>query len=146
MSSIATLVPEPTDAELAASGWRGLDAARDANIPVRLSLGGADGEVEVPGLVLSALARVLDSFAHGEGVTLVPSHAELTTQQAADALNVSRPFLIGLLDAGQIAYRTVGTHRRVMAASLVRYLREDEACRTMAADELAADAHALGLS
>ncbi len=146
MSSIATLVPEPTDAELAASALRGLDAARDANIPVRLSLGGADGEVEVPGLVLSALARVLDSFAHGEGVTLVPSHAELTTQQAADALNVSRPFLIGLLDAGQITYRTVGTHRRVMAASLVRYLREDEARRTMAANELAADAHALGLS
>lgn len=146
MSSIATLVPEPTDAELAASALRGLDAARDANIPVRLSLGGADGEVEVPGLVLSALARVLDSFAHGEGVTLVPSHAELTTQQAADALNVSRPFLIGLLDAGQITYRTVGTHRRVMAASLVRYLREDEARRTMAADELAPDAHALGLS
>ncbi len=146
MSSIAILVPEPTDAELAASALRGLDAARDANIPVRLSLGGADGEVEVPGLVLSALVHVLDSFAHGEGVTLVPSHAELTTQQAADALNVSRPFLIGLLDAGQIAYRTVGTHRRVQAASLVRYMREDDARRTVAADELAADAHALGLS
>ncbi|MFT4029602.1 MAG: helix-turn-helix domain-containing protein [Protaetiibacter sp.] len=146
MSDIATLVPEPTDAELAASALRSLDAARDANIPVRLSLGGSDGELEVPSSVLAALARVLDSFAHGEGVTLVPAHAELTTQQAADALNVSRPFLIGLLDAGQISYRTVGTHRRVQAASLVRYLREDDARRTTAADELAAEAHALGLS
>ena len=146
MSDIATLVPEPTDAELAASALRSLDAARDANIPVRLSLGGSDRELEVPGSVLVALARVLDSFAHGEGVTLVPAHAELTTQQAADALNVSRPFLIGLLDAGQIAYRTVGTHRRVKAASLVRYLREDDARRVVVADELAAEAHALGLS
>ncbi|WP_341730108.1 helix-turn-helix domain-containing protein [Brooklawnia sp.] len=146
MSDIATLVPEPTDAELAASALRSLDAARDANIPVRLSLGGSDGELEVPGSVLVALARVLDSFAHGEGVTLVPAHAELTTQQAADVLNVSRPFLIGLLDAGEISYRTVGTHRRVKAASLVRYLREDDARRTAAADELAAEAHALGLS
>ena len=113
---------------------------------MRLSLGEPGGEVEVPRSVLAALARVLDSFAHGEGVTLVPAHAELTTQQAADALNVSRPFLIGLLDAGQIAYRTVGTHRRVKAASLVRYLREDDARRVVVADELAAEAHALGLS
>ncbi|HOA27645.1 MAG TPA: helix-turn-helix domain-containing protein [Arachnia sp.] len=146
MSDIATLVPGPTDAELAASALRGLDAALDADTPVRLSLGEPGGEVEVPRSVLAALARVLDSFAHGEGVTLVPAHAELTTQQAADALNVSRPFLIGLLDAGQIAYRTVGTHRRVKAASLVRYLREDDARRVVVADELAAEAHALGLS
>ena len=146
MSDIATLGPGPTDAELAASALRGLDAALDADTPVRLSLGEPGGEVEVPRSVLAALARVLDSFAHGEGVTLVPAHAELTTQQAADALNVSRPFLIGLLDAGQIAYRTVGTHRRVKAASLVRYLREDDARRVVVADELAAEAHALGLS
>ena len=130
----------------AVAALRGLDAALDADTPVRLSLGEPGGEVEVPRSVLAALARVLDSFAHGEGVTLVPAHAELTTQQAADALNVSRPFLIGLLDAGQIAYRTVGTHRRVKAASLVRYLREDDARRVVVADELAAEAHALGLS
>ena len=143
---IATLVPEPTDAEQAASVLRGLGAARNANTPVRLSVGGPDGEIEVPGSVLAALTRVLDSFAQGESVTLVPAHAELTTQQAADVLNVSRPFLIGLLDAGQISYRTVGTHRRVKAASLVHYLREDDAHRTAAADELAAEAHTLGLS
>lgn len=62
-----------------------------------------------------ALARVLDSFAHGEGVTVVPTQAELTTQQAADALHVLRLFLIGVLDAGQIEYRTVGTHRRAQS-------------------------------
>jgi excisionase family DNA binding protein len=146
MSNIATLVPEPTDAELAASVLRGLDAALDADTPVRLNLGERGGDVEVPRSVLAALARVLDSFAHGEGVTLVPAHAELTTQQAADAMGVSRPYLIGLLDAGQIAYRTVGTHRRVQAASLIQYLREDDARRTAAANELAAEAHALGLS
>jgi excisionase family DNA binding protein len=146
MSDMATLVPEPADVEQATLALRSLAAARDANIPVRLSLGGPDAEVEVPRSALTALARVLDSFAHGESVTLVPAHAELTTQQAADALNVSRPFLIGLLDAGQISYRMVGTHRRVNAASLVRYLQQDDVRRTTAADELAAEAHALGLS
>ncbi|MDO5628575.1 MAG: helix-turn-helix domain-containing protein [Mobilicoccus sp.] len=139
-------MPEPSEAEQVASALRGLDAALKADAVVRLSVGGADGEVEVPSSVVIALARVLESFAHGEGVALVPVQSELTTQQAADALNVSRPFLIGLLDDGQIAYRTVGTHRRVQAASLVRYLREDDARRTAVADELAAEAHALGLS
>lgn len=58
----------------------------------------------------------------------------------------SRPHgCIGLLNAGEISYRTVGTHCRVQAASLVRYLRKDDARRTAAADELAAEAHALGL-
>lgn len=144
MSDIATLVPEPADAESAASALRGLDAALGAGGPVRL--GGKGGEVEVPRSALAALAQVLDSFAHGEGVTVVPVQTELTTQQAADVLNVSRPFLIGLLDAGQIEYRSVGTHRRVRAASLIRYLREDDARRKAAADVLAAEAHALGLA
>jgi excisionase family DNA binding protein len=125
MGDIATLVPEPADTELAASALRGLDAALGMEGPVRLRLGGQSGEVEVPRSALAALAQVLGSFAHGEGVTVVPAQAELTTQQAADALHVSRPFLIGLLDAGQIEYRTVGTHRRVKAASLIRYLREE---------------------
>jgi excisionase family DNA binding protein len=146
MSDIATLVPEPADTELAASALRGLDAALGTEDPVRLRLGGQSGEVEVPRSALAALAQVLDSFAHGEGVTVVPAQAELTTQQAADALHVSRPFLIGLLDAGQIEYRTVGTHRRVKAASLIRYLREDDARRQAAADALSAEARELGFA
>lgn len=144
MSDVTTLVPEPADTELAASALRGLDALIGADGPVRLRLAGQGGDVVVPRSALAALAQVLDSFAHGEGVTVVPAHAELTTQQAADALNVSRPFLIGLLDSRQIEYRTVGTHRRVKAASLIRYMREDDARRQEAADALASEAHTLG--
>lgn len=144
MNDIATLVPEPADTELAASALRGLDAALGTEGPVRLRLSGQSGGVEVPRSALAALAQVLESFAHGEGVTVLPSQAELTTQQAADTLNVSRPFLIGLLDAGQIDYRMVGTHRRVKAASLVHYLREDDARRQAAADALSAEARELG--
>ncbi|MDR1635477.1 MAG: helix-turn-helix domain-containing protein [Bifidobacteriaceae bacterium] len=146
MRDIATLVPGPADTELAVSALRELDAVLGAEGPVRLRLGGQAGEVEVPRSALAALARVLASFAHGEGVTVLPSQAELTTQQAADALRVSRPFLIGLLDAGQIEYRLVGTHRRVKAASLIRYMRDDDARRQAAADELAAETRELGFA
>jgi excisionase family DNA binding protein len=84
-------------------------------------------------------------MAAGRGVSVVPSHAKLTTQQAADMLNVSRPFLIGLLDAGEIDYRKVGKHRRVRAASLLCYMRQDGGRRREAADELSALRQEMGL-
>lgn len=71
---------------------------------------------------------------------------ELTTQQAADALNVSRPFLISLLDEGKIACRTVGTHRRVGESSLAEYMRADDGERLAVVDELSAETYDLNLT
>ncbi|MEU4386301.1 helix-turn-helix domain-containing protein [Promicromonospora sp. NPDC023805] len=138
-------VPDPSDAELAQSALRDLTAALGKEGPVHLRFAeGAD--VVVPRSALTALTQILSTFAEGEGVTVLPAQAELTTQQAADAMRVSRPYLIGLLESGKIAYRTVGTHRRVPAASLVAYMREDEAKRRAIADELAAETHDLGFA
>jgi excisionase family DNA binding protein len=106
---------------------------------VRLVVEDEHGEsLTVPRPAVELLARVLAHMAAGQGVSVVPSHAELTTQQAADMMNVSRPYLIGLLERGEIEYRKVGAHRRIKAESLLNYMREDDRKRRTAADELTA--------
>lgn len=106
---------------------------------VRLVVDDEHGEsLTVPRPAVELLARVLAHMAAGQGVSIVPSRAELTTQQAADMLNVSRPYLIGLLERAEIDYRKVGTHRRILAESLMAYMREDDRRRSEAADELSA--------
>lgn len=109
----------------------------------------ADGDrptrVEVPVEALDLLLEVLTHLSNGHGVTIMPVKAELTTQQAAEMLNVSRPFVIKLLDEGHLPFRKVGTHRRVRLDDLLAYKRIDDARRREAADALAAEAQALGL-
>ncbi|MEU4540957.1 helix-turn-helix domain-containing protein [Streptosporangium sp. NPDC023825] len=94
---------------------------------------------------MSLLACILTQAAEGRGVSVIPSHAELTTQQAADILNVSRPYLIGLLESGAIPYRMVGKHHRITAEDLMEYKRRDDLKRRTAADDLAALGQELGL-
>lgn len=99
----------------------------------------------LPRAAVELLGRVLAHMAAGERVSVVPTHAELTTQQAADLLNVSRPFLIGLLQAAEIEYRLVGKHRRIKAESLLAYLRHDDQRRRAAAAELTSLSRELGI-
>ncbi|SDT73421.1 excisionase family DNA-binding protein [Actinoplanes derwentensis] len=113
---------------------------------VRVVDDGEGDELIVPRGAVELLARVLAHMANGHSVSVVPEHAELTTQQAADLLNVSRPYLIGLLESGEIEFRKVGTHRRVLAGSLMDYKHRDDLRRRGAADELAQLAQDLDLS
>lgn len=114
------------------------------SIPVTGELG-AEETVVLPRDAVSLLAFVLTQAAEGKGVSVIPSHAELTTQQAANLLNVSRPYLIKLLEAGEISYRMVGKHRRITADAVMEYKRRDDRQRRGAADELSALGQELGI-
>ncbi|MDQ1307967.1 MAG: hypothetical protein QG671_3801 [Actinomycetota bacterium] len=139
--------PDEEEAEAAARALERVQAylVRHPDGEGRLDLDDAEGAVTMPRVAFELLARVLAHLASGQSVSIVPVDVELTTQQAADLLNVSRPYLIGLLEAGEIQYRKVGTKRRVLAGSLVEYKRRDDLHRREVADELSVLTQEMGL-
>lgn len=104
-----------------------------------------DDALVMPREAAVLLAQILGYLANGEGVNVMPDSAELTTQQAAEFLNVSRPYLIKLLETEQIPFRRVGTHRRIRFRDLRLYRSRDDMERRQAADELTQLSQDLGL-
>jgi excisionase family DNA binding protein len=140
-------LPTETDATLARETSRLLAPRMRSKTPLRLRVGDAPKEetMQLPASAVKMLVRILEEMARGNAVTLIPVHAELTTQEAADMLNISRPSLIQLLDEGKIEYRKVGTHRRVRFEALMQYKRHSDAERRAALTELAAYDQELGI-
>jgi excisionase family DNA binding protein len=154
MSTSMTRFPEsraPTeaDARLAQEAGRKLAKLLESPRPdPRLRIEGDDCQIDgtlIPNPALQLLAYILAEMGKGNTVTVVPINAELTTQQAADLLKVSRPYLIGLLEEGKIPFRLVGQHRRVRLDDLMAYKRKDDEARRRVADALTADAQDLGM-
>ncbi|MCY3574563.1 MAG: helix-turn-helix domain-containing protein [Chloroflexi bacterium] len=107
-----------------------------------------DQEEEVivlPAAIVTLLLGMLRMQANGLSVALTPLHSELTTSQAADIINVSRPYLIKLLEAGEIPYFKVGSHRRIRREDVMTYKQNQRRERTAILDELTAEAQRLGL-
>ncbi|MEU4801632.1 helix-turn-helix domain-containing protein [Actinosynnema sp. NPDC023587] len=102
---------------------------------------GPDGtEIKLPGEVFAALREVVEALSNGLAITIAPHTTQLTTQQAADILNVSRPTLVKLLEGGEIPFEMRGRHRRVRLAELVDYQERARVRRRSALDELAREA------
>jgi excisionase family DNA binding protein len=135
----------PEESELARTSSRLLAACIGHGKTARLRVIDGDGEIEVPVAALRMLVDILANMAAGNAMSLVPIHAELTTQQTADFLNVSRPHVVGLLERGELPFHKVGTHRRVLFKDLLAYREKSLARSREALAELAAQAQELGL-
>lgn len=141
-----TSLPNTEDASLARVSAQELSALL-AEMPhaerARVRLDGHD--LILPRQALALLRDVLSEMAQGNAVTVVPTHAELTTQEAANILNVSRPYLIKLLEEGKIPHHKVNKHRRIRFDDLMAYKRQQDAQSAAALDELARQAQELDM-
>jgi excisionase family DNA binding protein len=146
-----TSTPSQDQQALALSSSHALTAALESAQPQQYILTIQKGdqeetaEVELPEKAVALLAEILDLMARGNAATLIPVHAEMTTQEAADFLHVSRPFLVGILETGQIPFRKVGTRRRVRFQDVLTYKQSIDAQREQALDALTAQAQELGM-
>ncbi len=137
----------PTEREitLSAESSRLLAACIGKGDTAQLRLIDGNTDVTVPVFAIHMLVDILNQIAQGNSVSLVPVHAELTTQQAADLLSVSRPYLVKLLESGKIKFHKTGRHRRIRFVDLMEYMQRMDEKSHKAADELAAQAQELGM-
>jgi excisionase family DNA binding protein len=149
MSRETAKAPSSAVAMEARKALRALSQATKKKVAsVRFELKGEGRDavtVSMPQEALDLLVEVLGQMANGNAVTIVPIREELTTHEAAEFLNVSRPYLIGLLEAGKIPYRMVGTHRRVRFIDLQAFKKQDDARRDQTLAELTRQAEDLDL-
>lgn len=133
------ILPTKEDTALAREASRAIARYKPAELRVKV-----DGtELVLPRAATKLIHHLLTEMALGNAVTLIPIHAELTTQEAADFLNVSRPHLIRQLEQGKIPFHMVGTHRRIRFEDLERFKIESERKRLEVMDELAAESQKL---
>ena len=108
-------------------------------------MGSYGEEIELPGSVFQVLQQIVHHMKHGRAIFIVPDNEELTTQEAADILNVSRPFLVKLLEENKIPFVKVGSHRRIRGSDLMIYKKRRDAERLRALNEIAQMSQDLGM-
>ena len=138
--------PSEHDLRLARQSSSELSRLKERDgLKVTVSAGSDETEVAIPEIAFRMLEVILDELAQGHAVALSPVDQEVSTQKAADLLNVSRPYLIKLLESGKIPFRKVGTHRRVRLADLLEYKARMDAEAERAYAELVQQAQELGM-
>jgi excisionase family DNA binding protein len=94
-------------------------------------------ETAIPPAIRDLFLAILNNLQSGNAISIVPEHRDLTTQRAANMLGVSRPFLVGLVEAGSVPFHMVGRHRRIYLRDLLDYKRRRDAARHEAIDQIA---------
>ncbi len=146
MKAIETIIPSKKDAFLAAQSSQILAAHLEFTQNTRIQIfieGQTQESVTVPAKALRLLIDVLAQMAEGNAISVVPVSTELTTQEAADLLNVSRPYMVSLLERGEIPHRKVGSHRRILAKDIMAYKTTVDEARLKTLAELSKQAQKL---
>jgi excisionase family DNA binding protein len=120
-------------------------AEAKTDIKLRVAEKGADIVVPLPARAVEAIVDFLMAMVERKPFSVIPHEAELTTKQAADFLNVSRPYLVGLIDRGEIPHRMVGNHRRVLVADIIAFKKTSDEKRKAAIARMIAESQKLGL-
>ena len=138
----------PQQVEMARTAQRCIMKALDHSRAAAIMLTTADGAhstVELPPGALKLIGQLLGAMSEGRPITLMPSKQEFSTVEAANFLNVSRPFVIKEIEEGRLPHRKVGTHRRVAFEDLLAYAREMRKRQEYALERMADNARELGL-
>jgi excisionase family DNA binding protein len=133
------------EARLARETSRQLSRALSNRKSVTLRLGGIKEEIKLPKAAGSLLVEILNELGKGKAVKVLAMDAEISTQQAADLLHVSRPFLINLLERKEIPFHRIGSHRRLRLSDVLAYKKRTDEQRMAALDELTQLSQDLGL-
>jgi excisionase family DNA binding protein len=135
------LPPTAQEADLARTSGQRLARYRNSNKPLSIRVMEEQEQLlDLPAGAVALLMDILEAMAAGRGVAIIPQNAELTTVQAAEILNVSRPFLIKLLTDKVIPHRKVGKHRRILMEDVMAYKNRIDREREEVLNQLAADA------
>lgn len=117
--------PSRLEQQMASNSLDNIARAFEKKGPVRdgvtIRIQESSTDITIPRKALELLQFILSSMAQGKAVSLIPSDSEVTTQQAADMLNVSRPHLVKLLEQGALPFKKVGSHRRILLEDLLAY-------------------------
>lgn len=140
------LPPSAQDAAIARTSGQLLSryARRNQSLTLRVQEADQEKPIELPAGAVALLLDILEAMAAGRGVTIIPENAEMTTFEAAEMLNVSRPYLIKLLEEGAIPHRKVGKHRRIRMEDLMAYKARDDRERDAVLDQLVREAQEQG--
>lgn len=144
--TIETAIPSKKDTALAEQSSRILAThikTTQSSVHIFIEEGHKKESVTLPAVALRLLVDILVQMAEGHAVSLLPIRSELTTQEAADLLNVSRPHLVSLIESGEIPYRKVGSHRRILAKDVLAYKSEIDEARLKTLAELSEQAQKL---
>jgi excisionase family DNA binding protein len=118
---------------------------KNKNTFVKIKIQENGDSLKIPKKAVLLLFDILDNMAQGKSFTLIPSDSEISTQQAADMLNVSRPHLVKLLEEGKIPFKKVGAHRRIELKNLIEYQQKNEDNKNKKLDFLTKQAQDLNL-